>query len=124
MKIAKKLLEDSLDAGKDFSKFMAQFSFGAIPIYISLMELTSPNKSLPLLADYNVVFRYLPILLLLGSGVLFVVSYYPKPGKIMINVVDTTRSAYHNIVRRRRILNTFALGLFILAIILASLVLM
>jgi len=92
--VGKKMLADSIEVGRDFSKFMINLSTSAIPIYITLIGFLSLQK-------LQTILLIIPPISFLVSSVLFVFAYLPKQGKYSLDVIDEIESAISRSITSR-----------------------
>lgn len=124
IKIGYKLLEESMQVSREYAKFMVQFSFGAIPLYIALVNFIGKSTiSITTLGFTKALVVLSPIFLYLISGIVFIIAYYPVPGEVVVHVVEAIRDAHQKLLRRRRRVNLVATFIFTLAVLLSAVIL-
>lgn len=120
-----KILAESISIGREYSKFMVRFSFGAIPIYILLLKDIKfdvyQSSMFPHVLFLLMI--YFPIILFLISSVLFIIAYYPKKSRFILDNVEEIQSAYMSILNKRRYYNIVGTIVFVLSVILSGIIL-
>ena len=91
--VGKKLLSDSLESGREFSKLMITVSTGAIPIYIGLVQLIQVKTLLT-------VYLIAPILFLISS-IIFIFSYFPSVEELSLEIVSEIEENFKRTVKNR-----------------------
>jgi len=97
----KSLLVESIGVGREFCKFMTTTALSAIPIYLALLKLVVP-KDYILQSHAEVVFLAPPVMFL-ASSIVFVLGYFPRRGRLSLDLpveIDSERTK--TIVRRQR----------------------
>lgn len=105
----KALLVQSVKVGREFCRFMATVALGAVPSYIALLKLVLP-KDYSLEARDEVVFLAPPFLFLL-SAIVFAVGYFPRKGKLSLDLPEEIEQERTETIRRR---NCYAVTGFII----------
>jgi len=117
--IGRKLLEESIVVGREYSKVMIQFSFGAIPIYVSLFGLmTKRNETAIGVGKMFVIFT--PVILFLACSLIFIWGYYPRASEMHVNVVESIQRNHQTVIKRRGRLNLVGTIAYALAVLLSA----
>jgi hypothetical protein len=114
----KKILGDSLDAGRDFCSFMITTSLGAIPVYLALLSLALPKEYKPTASDVRVI---LPAALFLLATVVFILGFFPRAKKASLDIPSEIEDARIAYIKQRRTAAIVGFFLFALALGLALL---
>lgn len=112
--LGQKILQDSIDTGQDFCKFMIALSVGAIPVYLGLFIFALPynaNKGWE-----SGLALLVPGGLLLFAAIIFAVGYFPEPVHLTPDMIDHAEKLRLRIVRRRSRLIQLGFSLFILGV--------
>ena len=117
--VGRKLLEESIEVGRDYSKFMIQFSIGAVPVYIVLLKFLKDGMAskTTIALPYSLIFLLLPTMLFLISSMIFIIAYYPKSAGILVNTVEDIRNIHQRLLNRRHKMNLIGTIFFMLATI-------
>ena len=110
----KKMLSDSLDLYREFSKFMVGVSMSGIPIFIGLIQYLNID-------DLSIT-HIIPVILFLSSAILFIFGYFPRHGKFSLEIIDEIDEAIKKVMKARKPCIYAGLGLFFLGVILAILI--
>lgn len=111
----KKLLEDSIDAGREFCKFMITTSTAGIPIYLALLKVVLPETYRPTMAVG--VFLLLPAITFLVAAIVSVTGYLPRVAAFSLDLPGDIDKARTATIERRRKFALIAVALFTLAAI-------
>jgi hypothetical protein len=110
--VGKKMLADSVDVGREFSKFMVSLALSAIPIYVGLVGLLGiKHVASPLF--------FLPPGAFLLAAVLFVFAYFPRQGKYSLDIIEEIEGARDRALNSRNSLLYLAMVSFVGGIVLA-----
>ncbi|WP_155309576.1 hypothetical protein [Desulfosarcina ovata] len=118
--LGKKMVEESVQIGRDFAKTMIQFSFAAIPVYIAILKQYSAEPKNTLEAIIQVA----PNVFFLMSAMCFIVSFLPKKAEIVVNIVELMEEGLGKAAHRRSRLNYLGTVFFILGVLGGSAALM
>lgn len=111
--VGKKMLADSIDVGRDFSKFMISLASGGIPIYVGLLGLLGAK-------EFTSLAFYAPPALLVASVVLFVIAYFPRYGRYSLEISEEIEAARTRAVQGRNGLLRAGLAVFLVAVALSA----
>jgi|ERR1043165_9969811 len=121
--VGRKLVEESISVGRDYEKFMIQFSFGAVPLYATLLRLfkgdspiTPPNEG------FKIVILLAPVVLFLLSSIVFLFAYYPRSIAVLISTAEDVRRLHGKLLNSRRKMDFLGTAVFILATVTSVLV--
>jgi hypothetical protein len=90
----KKLLGDSLDAGREFCKSMITTSLGAIPVYLALISLALPKEYRPTASEGHVFL--IPSALFLAAAIVFTLGFFREARQLpWISLVRSTMLGSH-----------------------------
>lgn len=116
----KKILVDSINTGREFCQFMIKASTGAIPIYLGMLAFILPKDYSLGIGAGTVV--SLPAIALLIASVVFSVGYLPVTTNFSLDLVEEIERERNKIVRRRGQLIKVGFSIFILAALMAIVV--
>lgn len=120
--VGKSLIQNSLNVGKDFCKFMVPITTGAIALYTGLLKFVLgaqyvPNNQsfIPGLGIAPGLIVALPALLYILAALVFAWGVLPEGGNISLDVPSTIRTYRESYIKRSRIIIIVGFGLFALA---------
>ena len=116
----KKILVDSINTGREFCQSMIKTSTGAVPIYLGILVFILPK-------DYSLGIRAgivvsLPAIAFLIASVVFSIGYLPITTHFSLDLIEEIERERNRIVRRRSQLIKIGFSIFILAALMAILV--
>jgi len=120
LEISKKILDESRSVEREFSKFMIQFSFGAIPVFVALFNLVNGKQPSPVAQHWM---PYLPIGLFALCSVLFTFAYFPQRVSFLLDVPIDIKVSYQRLLLIRRRLNLSGLLVYVIATVCAGIIL-
>jgi NADH:ubiquinone oxidoreductase subunit 2 (subunit N) len=109
-----KLLNESVDTGREFCKSMINISIAAAPAYVGLLKLFLPSDQLT--SNVEGFFWLLPVALFVLSSAIFVFGYLPTRKLISLDLPDEVESAIEEQVSRRYRLSISGFGCMCLGI--------
>jgi len=116
----KKLLLDSVERVRDFTKLMISTNLSAIPIYLSLLKLANPKDYRP---EFSIgVLMLLPAFTFLAGVVVGVVGYLPRVGTFSLDVPSEIEKQRTGSIARGVLYGFVCLGLFASATVLGAVV--
>lgn len=118
----KQLILKSAETSLDFHKTMLASSatFGTLITTLTpILIFGVKDAAIPLSEGWIVV---LPQLAMLASAIVFALGYFPGHDEISVDVVQDIKNARKKVIRRRRVLAKWGLGLFCLALLLTIIV--
>src|SRR5438067_1578129 len=93
--IGRKLIEETTTVGREYAKLMIQFSFGAVPVYVSIIGLMLKKETVvPMLGPAAAIWILTPVIGFLLAGIVFVFAYFPRSGTIVLDVIETIQQAH------------------------------
>jgi hypothetical protein len=111
------LLKESAATSRDYCKALIAASFGAIPIYLSLVKLFLKDDQV--IGEISTEW-WVPIILFVVAAGIFSVGYLPSLRKISLDLPDKIRRMNNCVVIRRFVASIAGLAALIAAIILAT----
>ena len=115
----KKMLIDSVDAGKEFCRFMITTTLSAIPIYVSIVGLSLSNMPENKRNVFLSILGVLPIFLFLVATTMFVFGYFPRVTRISLDLPEEIDEAREAIIRSRYNFIIAGMLSFVLGIVLS-----
>lgn len=111
----KKLLIESIDAGKDFIKFMITLSVSMVPVYFALLRYIGLNE-MGFHEGLSIISLIPPIFFLLAI-VSYVSGYFPRTEKFSLEIIDQIRKVRDKFIKTRKKFILFGTSLFILGLL-------
>jgi hypothetical protein len=116
----KTMLVDSIATGREFCQAMIKTSTGAIPVYLGILVFILPeNYSLGIGVGTAVA---LPAIAFLVASVTFAIGYLPVTTEFSLDLVEEIERERNRIIRRRSRLIKAGLTIFVLATLIAIVV--
>jgi cytochrome c oxidase assembly protein Cox11 len=110
--LARRLVEQSVETSRDFSKAMLQIAFAAVPVYVAIhKEFSIGAKSYPMR-----LMQFLPNVLFLASALCFIFAFLPKQMELVVNVTEFMEADLKKAAQKRSGLNTLGATLFVLGV--------
>lgn len=113
----KTLLIESISTGKEFCKFMISVSTGAIPIYLGLLKFVLPESFT--FSIWQITLATVPTILFLIASVVFAVGYFPRSGRLSLDIVDEIERERTRMIRIRTILGWAGFSIFLIGVLIA-----
>ena len=118
LEAGEKILVDSVNVGREFSKFIITTSFSALPFYFALLKFLSDNGEN---VETTAIAIAPPILFILSS-VAYIISFFPQHGELSVDDLQEVERMRVKIVKRRKILLLAATTIFVSSLLLSSFV--
>ena len=112
----KKLLIDSINAGRDFCKTMITVSIGAIPVYLALLEFFLGKDKNGTLWINGITYLVPPALFLIATAV-FSYCYFPRVRRVSLDLPEEIENYINYVITTRRWLAVCASLLFLVGIL-------
>lgn len=109
--LGEKVILQSIDTGREYAKLMMTFSYGAIPVYLSLLGAFAQRKVAELAFSMQLALA-IPIGVYIFSSVLFMLAFYPKHGDVNASIVESVKGFFGSTVDARRRANLWATVVF------------
>lgn len=94
---------------------MISVSTGAIPIYLGLLKFVLPERHV--FSFQQIVLAVVPAILFLIALVVFAVGYFPRSGRLSLNIVDEIERERTGTIRTRTILAWIGFGIFLTGVL-------
>jgi len=111
----KKMLVDSIDAGRDFCKFMISLAITGIPVYIALLKLAGA-EDLRMKRGHLLI---VPPVLLLISVLVYILGYFPRSGAMSLDIVEDIDVSRSRLLRHRLVFIVIGTTLFLTGVLIA-----
>lgn len=118
--IGENLVKGSLQTITEFNKFMIGTCFGAIPLFIGLLKLTT-SDSRPIQGT-SLTLSIIVVVVFLAGSLLAMCGYMPITDRIGLQEPDSVRQAVQSAVRLRRCMAILAMIALVSGVIGACLV--
>lgn len=115
LEAGKQLLVESVATGREFCKFMIGASVSAIPVYLGLLKLVSPESYRPTPAEASLAIA--PAALFLAAATLFIVGFFPQRGSFSLDLPDEIERERTSAARHRQRWATTGFVLYAIAIL-------
>jgi len=109
----KTLLVDSIDVGREFCKFMVGTCSGAVPVYLGLLKFLLPEHYV--LSHVQGLLLAAPAILFLTGATVFAVGYFPRNGRLSLELPAEIERERSDAINRRREWATMGFVVFALA---------
>ncbi len=120
--IGRELIGQSLTVGRDYCKFMISTSFSAIPIFISIIAFSNPDKTI--LDESKRIYLLIPILLFLAAALVFTRGYLPVRESFSLEIMEEIESIRTKTIHKRYILTRIGVVLFLVAVLTACIMIL
>ncbi len=116
----KEMMKSSVSTSREFCQTMISVSSGAIAIYSALLAFGVPKDTS--FSTVSLLIALIPSFLFLISTIIFVLGCLPTVSVVSLDITEEIKQAYENTLRSRRKIMIAGTILFVVALILAILI--
>lgn len=115
--VGRELIRQSLTVGRDYCRFMITTSLSAIPIYLAIIAFSIPDNTA--LDISTKIYLIIPVTLFLAASLIFTRGYFPVMKSFSLDIIDEIEFVRSQTIRKRYILIRVGMTLFLIAILIA-----
>lgn len=115
--VGNELIRQSLTVGRDYCKFMITTSLSAIPIFLSIIAFSIPDKTA--LDISTKIYLFIPVTLFLAASLIFTWGYFPVMENFCLDIIDEIEFVRSKTIRKRHILIRVGVAIFLIAVLIA-----